>query len=105
MTHRLRRVTEPRPPDRTRRAPRRWTIVYGTGYIWVVSSGASGATYLNIMCHAPPATMAFPGSVKQVWNRRGALCATHNGNIQMIDSDSVGAPEPRGDRHHRPRRI
>src|SRR3546814_12720727 len=70
MTHRLRLVMEPWPPNTGEACPASMDHRVRNGVYWAVSSDASGATYLNIMCHAPPATMAFPDSVKQAWNRR-----------------------------------
>src|SRR3546814_7141733 len=70
MTHRLRLVMEPWPPNTGEACPASMDHRVRNGVYWAVSSDASGATYLNIMCHAPPATMAFPDSVTQAWNRR-----------------------------------
>src|SRR3546814_20116447 len=70
MTHRLRLVMEPWPPNTGEACPASMDHRVRNGVYWAVSSDASRATYLNIMCHAPPATMAFPDSVKQAWNRR-----------------------------------
>src|SRR3546814_5456003 len=88
MTHRLRLVMEPWPPNTGEACPASMDHRVRNGVYWAVSSDASGATYLNIMCHAPPATMAFPDSVKQAWNRRRDRSEEHTSELQSLMRNS-----------------